>query len=98
MPSAGRPPHHDKTTTITAALRATGLIAEVTFEGAANGMRFRADNLNAHKVTGVREAIEAVGARVLCLPPYSPDLNPIEQSPPRRRLSSGRLQREPPTT
>ena len=37
------------------------------------------DNLNAHKVVGVREAIEAVGARVLYLPPYSPDFNPIEQ-------------------
>lgn len=37
------------------------------------------DNLSSHKVTGVREAIEAVGARVLYLPPYSPDLNPIEQ-------------------
>ena len=37
------------------------------------------DNLGAHKVAGVREAIEARGARVLYLPPYSPDLNPIEQ-------------------
>jgi transposase len=36
------------------------------------------DNLSAHKVAGVREAIEAVGARVAYLPPYSPDLNPIE--------------------
>jgi transposase len=36
------------------------------------------DNLAAHKVAGVREAIEAAGARVLYLPPYSPDLNPIE--------------------
>jgi transposase len=36
------------------------------------------DNLGAHKVAGVREAITAVGARRLCLPPYSPDLNPIE--------------------
>jgi transposase len=37
------------------------------------------DNLGSHKVKGVREAIEAVGARLLFLPPYSPDLNPIEQ-------------------
>lgn len=37
------------------------------------------DNLQAHKVTGVREAIEAVGAKLLYLPPYSPDFNPIEQ-------------------
>jgi transposase len=37
------------------------------------------DNLAAHKVTGVVEAIEAVGATVWYLPPYSPDLNPIEK-------------------
>jgi transposase len=37
------------------------------------------DNLSAHKVSGVREAIEAVGASLLYLPPYSPDFNPIEQ-------------------
>lgn len=36
------------------------------------------DNLPAHKVAGVREAIEAVGATLLYLPPYSPDFNPIE--------------------
>ena len=37
------------------------------------------DNLAAHKVAGVREAIGAAGASLLYLPPYSPDLNPIEQ-------------------
>jgi transposase len=37
------------------------------------------DNLPAHKVAGVAEAIRAVGASILYLPPYSPDLNPIEQ-------------------
>jgi transposase len=37
------------------------------------------DNLSSHKVTGVKEAIESVGATVLYLPPYSPDFNPIEQ-------------------
>ena len=37
------------------------------------------DNLTAHKVAGVAEAIRAVGASLLYLPPYSPDLNPIEQ-------------------
>lgn len=37
------------------------------------------DNLKAHKVAGVREAIEAVGARLLYLPPYSPDFSPIEE-------------------
>jgi transposase len=36
------------------------------------------DNLAAHKVRGVQEAIEAVGAFVLYLPAYSPDMNPIE--------------------
>ncbi len=37
------------------------------------------DNLSAHKVVGVEAAIRAVGASVLYLPPYSPDLNPIEK-------------------
>ena len=37
------------------------------------------DNLACHKVAGVQHAIEAVGARLLYLPPYSPDFNPIEQ-------------------
>jgi transposase len=37
------------------------------------------DNLSAHKVKGVAEAIQAVGAELLFLPPYSPDLNPIEK-------------------
>jgi transposase len=38
------------------------------------------DNLAAHKVAGVRDAIEAVGATLRYLPQYSPDFNPIEQS------------------
>jgi transposase len=37
------------------------------------------DNLAAHKADGVRQAIAAAGASILYLPPYSPDLNPIEQ-------------------
>jgi len=37
------------------------------------------DNLPAHKVGGIRERIEATGARLLYLPAYSPDFNPIEQ-------------------
>lgn len=36
------------------------------------------DNLGAHKVEGIREMIEAAGAKLLYLPPYSPDLSPIE--------------------
>jgi transposase len=38
------------------------------------------DNLASHKVAGVRSAIEAKGASLIYLPPYSPDLNPIEQA------------------
>lgn len=37
------------------------------------------DNLGSHKGTAVRKAIRRVGARLIFLPPYSPDLNPIEQ-------------------
>ena len=38
------------------------------------------DNLSSHKVRGVRELVEARGASLMFLPPYSPDLNPIEQA------------------
>jgi transposase len=38
------------------------------------------DNLPAHKAAGVRDAIEAAGANLLYLPPYSPDFNPIENA------------------
>ncbi len=38
------------------------------------------DNLGSHKATAVRQAIQAAGARLWYLPPYSPDLNPIEQT------------------
>ncbi len=38
------------------------------------------DNLSSHKVAGVREWIESAGAELLYLPPYSPDLNPIEKA------------------
>ena len=89
---------HRRTTTVTAALRSTGLLATTLFEGATNGERFRdyvartlvpalqpgdtvvLDNLRVHKVAGVREAVEAAGARLLFLPPYSPHFNPIEQA------------------
>ncbi len=36
------------------------------------------DNLGAHRAVGVREAVETVGARIMYLPPYHPELNPIE--------------------
>ena len=38
------------------------------------------DNLSSHKGLAVRQAIEAAGARLLYLPPYSPDFNPIENA------------------
>ena len=38
------------------------------------------DNLAAHKVAGVRQAVEACGAELRYLPPYSPDFNPIENA------------------
>jgi transposase len=38
------------------------------------------DNLPVHKIAGVRQEIEAAGARLLFLPPYSPEFNPIEQA------------------
>lgn len=37
------------------------------------------DNLGSHKSRDIRNAIRSVGARLMFLPPYSPDLNPIEQ-------------------
>ena len=95
---AAVPCGHYKTTTVTAALRTTGLFATALLDGATNGQRFRAyvadtlvpalrpgdtvilDNLTAHKVAGVREAIEGAGARLLYLPAYSPDFNPIEMA------------------
>jgi transposase len=92
-------PHgHWKTTTFTAGLRRSGLIAPMVLDGPMDGAAFLAyveqvlvkelipgdivimDNLPAHKVGGVRQAIEAVGARLLYLPPYSPDFNPIEMA------------------
>jgi putative transposase len=38
------------------------------------------DNLGCHKAKAIRQTIRAVGARLWYLPPYSPDLNPIEQA------------------
>ena len=88
------PQEHYKTTTATAALRADGLCALDLVDRAANGGRFRAyvtgilapvlrpgdpvilDNLGANKVAGV---LEAAGARLLFLPPYSPAFNPIKR-------------------
>ena len=38
------------------------------------------DNLSSHKIKGVRQLVEKVGAELLYLPPYSPDMNPIEKA------------------
>ena len=48
------------------------------------------DNLACHKVAGGQHAIEAVGARLLYLPPYSPDFNPIEQVFAKRKARCAR--------
>ena len=49
------------------------------------------DNLPAHRVGGIREAIEAAGAILLYLPPYSPDLNPIEMALGTPRFAHAKL-------
>lgn len=89
---------HWKTTTFTAGLRRTGLVAPFVLDGPMNGETFLVyvekilvpslskgdivvmDNLPAHKVEGVRKLIRAAGAKLLYLPAYSPDLNPIEMA------------------
>ena len=92
---AAVPHGHWKTTTFIGALRAEGLTAPAVFDGAINGESFLAyveqvlvptlrsivvlDNLQSHKVDGVQASIEGAGAELRYLPPYSPDLNPIEQ-------------------
>jgi transposase len=52
------------------------------------------DKLSAHQVAGVREQVQAAGAELIYLPPYSPDLNPIELAwskfKPRRRRAKAR--------
>jgi transposase len=88
-------PHgHWQTSTFIGALRCDGLTAAGVFDGAMfcayveqvlvptlkPGDVVIMDNLRAHKVAGVREALEAAGASLLFIPPYSPDLNPIEQA------------------
>lgn len=55
-------------------------IAEVLVPALQKGDTVIMDNLPAHKSSKIREMIEAAGARLLYLPPYSPDLNPIEMA------------------
>jgi DDE superfamily endonuclease len=82
-------PHgHWKSTTFTAGLRLDGIVAPWLLDGVMDGEAFLVylrrvvvmDNLPAHKVAGVREIIEAAGACLRYLPPYSPDFNPIEMA------------------
>jgi len=86
-------PHgHWKTATFLAALRSDRIDAPCLFDGPINGEHFRAyveqvlvptleagDVVIPHKGKAVRKAIRHVGARLVFLPKYSPDLNPIEQ-------------------
>jgi transposase len=55
-------------------------IEQVLVPGLKPGDTIIMDNLSSHKVAGVRRAIEGAGAALLYLPPYSPDLNPIEMA------------------
>lgn len=89
---------HWKVTTFVSALRAGGLTAAMTTDGAMTGDLFVAyveqvlvpelhagdvvvmDNLSSHKRQEVRDLIEGAGAALVYLPPYSPDLNPIEMA------------------
>lgn len=55
-------------------------IREILSPTLADGDIVVMDNLPSHKVAGVQDLIQAKGATLLYLPPYSPDLNPIEQA------------------
>jgi transposase len=55
-------------------------VAKVLIPELAPGDVVVMDNLPAHGVSGVRTAVEAAGATLLYLPPYSPDFNPIEMA------------------
>ncbi|WP_141686870.1 IS630 family transposase [Bradyrhizobium sp. LMTR 3] len=92
---ASAPFGHWKTTTFIAALRYDRISAPWVIDGPMNGDTLYAekvlaptlakgdvvilDNLGSHKGKAARNAIHATGARLFFLPPYSPDLNPIEQ-------------------
>ena len=55
------------------------------------------DNLGSHKVFGVRQAIEAAGTERRFLPPYSPDMDPMNKSSPRSKTRSAKWRGEPST-
>lgn len=80
----GTPAGPWRTLTILGAIRASGWVAAMTLEQVLcpqlrPGEIVVMDNLSAHKVDGVRALIEAAGAELWYLPPYSPDFNPIEK-------------------
>ena len=60
--------------------RLPGLCRANSRAGALPGDVVVMDNLSSHKGQAVRQAIEAAGAKLLYLPPYSPDFNPIENA------------------
>ena len=71
---------HWKTTTFVAALRGfRAYVEQFVVPILRRGDIVVMDNLPSHKVAGIRQAIEAAGAKLRCLPAYSPDFNPIEQ-------------------
>ena len=61
-------------------LRFRAYVADVLVPALRPGDTVVMDNLAAHKVAGIRQLIEAAGVRLLYLPPYSPDFNPIENA------------------
>jgi transposase len=93
---SGVPHCHWKTTTFTGALRLSGMTAvldgamngvafrdyveQVLVPTLAPGDIVIMDKLPAHKADGVRQALKGAGCRLLYLPPYSPDFNPIENA------------------
>jgi transposase len=87
-------PHgHYKTVTLVAGLRLWGLVAQKAFDRPINAASFeewvekclvptlsKGDNLPSHKGPKVEQLIKAAGAELRYLPPYSPDMNPIEKA------------------
>jgi transposase len=85
-------PHgHYKTVTLVPGLRLCGLVAQKAFDRSINAASFEEweekclvpslmDNLSRHKGPRVEQLIKAAGAELRYLPPYSPDMNPIEKA------------------
>ena len=76
----GFPHGHRKTTTLVAGLRMTGMVTPMVLDGPINGDIVVMDNLSSHKRASVQVLIEAAGATLRFLPPYSPDFNPINKA------------------